>query len=617
MDKLNKITQYGDKSVYIEKNSGNIHISSPNGEVKIISPKTEDGIAQLLKEIGNQQQLLHDILKAVNHTNIPHAITKDPIFPQDFIGRDNELKELHKKLFAGENFILLVNGKGGIGKTALAAKYYHSYKDVYEHVGWVLSEKSIPKALMNLSFTLGINFDEKMPSEERIELILTKLANLNKPCLLVIDNVNETNDLEANYLALKRCSNFHLLLTTRITQFEDANFFPVKGLTEQYAIQLFKKFYPNHNKHEDDLLKQLIKDVEHNTLIIELMAKNLNDINVLETEYSLKQMVSDIQNNLIKLSNSGNITTSYHAKGNGLRVESPEDIVLAMYDLRDLSEDEKRMISVFAVLPNEAISYDFLKDSFPEEDIKPPLLSIAKKGWIDFDQNEKVFKVNQVVQDVVIIKQSKRMFKDCRPMIEKITSHLAGDEILHREQFLFTQLLVRYAISIVNTISYQTYEFGELYHNLGQYHTYTGEITLSLTVYKKMFTIFKESSEKEPNNIDFKNGLAISYEKLGETHTALGNLDKALTYFEKDLELTKELYEAYPQNVSFKNGLAISYAKLGLFYRDQFNDTNTAITQFIKAKEIWHQLKNAAPQIIEFQQYFKKIEKDLNEIRQK
>jgi hypothetical protein len=46
----------------------------------------------------------------------------------------------------------------------------------------------------------------------------------------------------------------------------------------------------------------------------------------------------------------------------------------------------------------------------------------------------------------------------------------------------------------------------------------------------------------------------------------LGDLEQALTFFEQYHQLEKELHEAFPQNVDFKNGLAISYAKLGDTY---------------------------------------------------
>jgi tetratricopeptide (TPR) repeat protein len=78
---------------------------------------------------------------------------------------------------------------------------------------------------------------------------------------------------------------------------------------------------------------------------------------------------------------------------------------------------------------------------------------------------------------------------------------------------------------------------------------------------KKDLELSKELYEAYPQNVDFKNGLAISYfknglaisySKLGETHTSLGNLEQALKFFEDFSKLFKELYEAYPQNVSFK-----------------------------------------------------------------
>ena len=63
-------------------------------------------------------------------------------------------------------------------------------------------------------------------------------------------------------------------------------------------------------------------------------------------------------------------------------------------------------------------------------------------------------------------------------------------------------------------------------------------------------------------------------EALQQLRTLLeqSNLEKALSYYEQCNQLEKELYEAYPQNVSFKNGLAISYSQLGRFYRDQKTD---------------------------------------------
>lgn len=73
--------------------------------------------------------------------------------------------------------------------------------------------------------------------------------------------------------------------------------------------------------------------------------------------------------------------------------------------------------------------------------------------------------------------------------------------------------------------------------------------------------------EADPNNVFFKNGLAISYSKLDETHTTLGNSKKALELFEEYTKLKKELYEADPNNVSFKTDWLYRMQSWGRFLK--------------------------------------------------
>lgn len=60
----------------------------------------------------------------------------------------------------------------------------------------MLSEKNIANVLLSLAGPLGMQFEETMPADARLELLLRELAELQKPCLLVIDNANELEDLE-------------------------------------------------------------------------------------------------------------------------------------------------------------------------------------------------------------------------------------------------------------------------------------------------------------------------------------------------------------------------------------------------------------------------------------
>ncbi|MGH7597031.1 MAG: AAA family ATPase [bacterium] len=261
--------------------------------------------------------------KSSGERKIPHNLTKPPFLPEKFLGRAEELQAIKDKLFAGNHLLLLVNGEGGIGKTSLASHYYHTYQNEYAHVAWLLSGKNIANALLALAGSLALKFEDTMPPAARLDLLLTDMAELAGPCLLVIDNANELDDLETNYLNLRRCPNFHALLTTRITEFSQAESYRIDSLPEAEALQLFRTHYPGHRGQEDALFRQIRIAVGGNTLVIELLAKNLHRLNRLKTNYSLTNLLADLQQKgMLALRESHAVSTGYQTAGS-LRKEKP------------------------------------------------------------------------------------------------------------------------------------------------------------------------------------------------------------------------------------------------------------------------------------------------------
>ena len=126
-----------------------------------------------------------------------------PVYPEVFIGRDDDLKKIHEKLFNEQNGLLLVNGEGGIGKTTVASTYYHKYIAEYSHLIWIVAERSIENALLTLALELQLKFDDAITGEQRIIEILRELMMLENPSLLVIDNANDLEDLNKSYHLLR------------------------------------------------------------------------------------------------------------------------------------------------------------------------------------------------------------------------------------------------------------------------------------------------------------------------------------------------------------------------------------------------------------------------------
>jgi len=491
-----------------------------------------------------------------------------PVIPEVFIGRDAELQSVHDTLFKGDNLLLLVNGEGGIGKTTLAAKYYQRYFDEYAHLGWVFAERSLGDALLTLADPLKVEFAPTDSADVRREKLLREMAGLNKPCLLVIDNANDIDDLSAHYHELRKCPNFHILLTTRITEFSHARTCRVGHLDEPTAIRLFTTHYPGHDAAEDGLLKEVLRAVGYNTLVIELLAKNLKILNEYRTAYPLSQMLGDLQGSgLFGLSKSEKVLTGYNPGNFRLREEEPEKVIAAMYDLAKLEPGEERLLCVFSVLPAEPIAFDTLEALQPGNDeLEQSLRALVRKGWIEYNAGAKQFKCSPVVQAVTRHQVRDRLFEQCETLVNslfKMLDYEPNTGNLLNTDYLSGALYARYAGSVVEYLESSRHEKGLLNERIGMFYRTTGQ------------------------------------------------LQKALTFFEKDAALSEALYEAYPDNVSFKNGLAISYAKLGEFYRDQRGDRAQARRWFEKTEALLAALATSFPAYAEFQKNWQEAKEAL------
>ena len=68
--------------------------------------------------------------------SFPNRLNKLPGQPEEFVGREEELKEV-ATLLQGKKPVLLLNGIGGIGKTTLAKKYLYEAYGLYDNIAWV------------------------------------------------------------------------------------------------------------------------------------------------------------------------------------------------------------------------------------------------------------------------------------------------------------------------------------------------------------------------------------------------------------------------------------------------------------------------------------------------
>lgn len=540
----------------------------------------------------------------------------------------------------------MVSGPGGIGKTSLAARYYHDHQDEYEHLAWVFVEHKLVDALLSLAPELGLTFAPTSPPEARFELLIKHMRTIEGTNLLVIDNADEVQQLKDHLLVLGGLPNFQVLVTTRLAKFSFGKMHRIGHLDKLSALTLFHSLYEDFDDSQGDTLLHILEAIDYNTLVIELLAKNLNIFNnSLRKNYPLDQLLADIQQKgLLALSQSKAVETTYQSKASSLRSATPEAIIEAMYDISPLEEREKQLLSIFALLPAEKISFLHLEELNPDiADIDQHLIGLYEKGWIELDKGDKSLRCSPVVQGILLQQSEAQLMGHTIDFIRQVQFSIENSldiDIFKGDDFEKISLYVRYAESII-TKSKRGSIFLEEY--LGNFFIATGDVSKALLYYQMMrrswqtrhqsdrdnpnyidgmviscekigdayirlgdidkameryeegLALAKQLHEQHPQNVNFQTGLGIGYQRLGEIHYTLGNLQTALHYYEKDLQLSEQLFETDPENAGFQKGLGIAYDKLGKAKSD-LGELTSALTFFQKQAAIFEQLLQTHPQ---------------------
>lgn len=148
----------------------------------------------------------------------PVAGSNDDVFmapmidANDGVKHDDILKSIHQILTDDAHPYVAVRGTGGLGKTHLAIRYAHQYRNDYPGgVFWVtLSHaESVQEAFAALCLNLDIA--SYLPRADQVRMIKQRLQNKTSACLLVIDGASEAEYDE--YLpSIGPC---RILMTTR------------------------------------------------------------------------------------------------------------------------------------------------------------------------------------------------------------------------------------------------------------------------------------------------------------------------------------------------------------------------------------------------------------------
>ena len=541
---------------------------------------------QLNTEIENFLHQIHRNTDTRTHnTTLPKQIGNIPIKPTVFMGREGELSKIYKAFFEDEKPVVMLVGKGGLGKTTIASTYYHHFKDDYSHLIWSMAETGIAKAILSLATALKIQFENNSTLQEQIEQVLQEINVLPEPVLMVIDNVDNYDDFMNNHQYLRKTPNIHILITSRLVNFEDFDKFDIKKLSPEIAKDFFKHYYTKFKPEEEEILDNVLKAVGYNTLVIELFAKNLQQTKIIG--YNLEKLLADLQKEgVLGITKTRKITNTYH----NIQTAKPQEIVEAMYNFGNLTEDELNILTLFSVLPEINLPVeDILKFSNYDKDILTDLLlNLANKAWLDIDDKQDEYKINTIIASIIRQKRENIIYINCELMINTITDDLKYDTSSGTvPNYKTARKYADYAIVFTEFINEKTYNLSLLFDCLGNFYQFYGNINTALYYYKKKHHLAKELYIKNSEQIKYKKDLSISFERLGSIYELLEKWDIALKYYQEYNRLTKECYLENSDELVFKFSFAISYQNLGEIYRvqEKFNDAYEYYKRFNQLTE--------------------------------
>jgi hypothetical protein len=197
---------------------------------------------------------------------------------EQFIGRDEKLKELHDLLQGNAQVAITaaVIGMGGVGKTELAIQYAREYLTTYQGGICWLPANDFALKLVEFArprFFPNVNFDGLSLAEQ---VAYCWQHWVDGDVLLVLDNVTNYKQQVQPYLP--ESSRFQVLITTRERLGKPLVLLDVEVLASDDALDLLKSLLGNERvERELDVAAELCEWLGYLPLGLELVGRYLED----------------------------------------------------------------------------------------------------------------------------------------------------------------------------------------------------------------------------------------------------------------------------------------------------------------------------------------------------
>ena len=496
-----------------------------------------------------------------------------PSVTRNFIGRENELKEI-AKLLQHEHCIFL-EGIGGIGKSELAKYYANHYKNQYSNVIYLRYNKSLRRTILEMDF---LDDTVEMTEEARFRNHYRFFKYLDSRTLVILDNfdsVPEDEEMFHTFLSM----HFQILATTR-SHIADTACYKVNEIENIEDLkQLFFAYAPSAKQHPK-ITAEIIEEVYRHTLTVELTAKTLTASGMETSDF-----LQTLRTEGLSLSNPNKVILT---KDNVSHKQRLYQHIQTLFQIQDLSPDALDTLRNMVLMPGKGISKVLFHTWQGKLDWNTAN-DLVEYGWIQEDTVHNQISLHPYLHELLKTETVpaitscanllKGIFENCivygmdvpyynalLNTIESIYRNIKLDDAESAAMFMDTTLayLAKYgridAVAMVLKLMRNMPDYGGNKRHTAICDCYMGYVEYMNGSYQKAKQHYLHGLELlepfHPVNADLVSNLKNN---LGQTYLALGEKQTALSVTEEAI-LIRQKYGTFSSHDTLVQGF--SYAQL-------------------------------------------------------
>lgn len=311
------------------------------------------------------------------------------------VGRKNEIKEIKRRL--DEDGYVFVKGIGGLGKSEIAKLFAENYKNEYHTVQFCKFSDSLKSVVATMPIN-GIDEQNYGNAEELVKEKNKVLHLADDKTLIIVDNFNVTYDDFLRDFLPSDNKSFRVIFTTRCTmaaEYYESKTYDLPKLSMDECKVLFFSHLATSSNGEEEVIEELIKFVDYNTLIIVLMA-----ITIRKSGFTLNEMLSNLKEQKIDRVET-EIFHEYDFSSDEVNAYNKIYAHLStIFSICGLTEINKEVLKNATLISLNGIGLDeFIKQCDSCNINQNSVDDVVDMGWLNKDSND-IISMHPIISDM-------------------------------------------------------------------------------------------------------------------------------------------------------------------------------------------------------------------------